>query len=332
MPQLVVTIGDPTGIGPEVLAKALAGSMPPGEILVIGDAAVWAEAQRLSGAQLPPIAADRPGPPTRGGIPFLDVPPADRSWTVGRMSAAAGRAAAEWLEHAVRLAIQGAADAVVFAPLNKQAIIRAGFRVSDEYEFVASLAGVGAHDEVNVIPHPAGPAGGSDLLWVARVTSHLPLSGVAASLTIEQVQRAIRLAHRTTAAAGAASPRIGVAAFNPHAGEGGLLGDEETRVIGPAIQAALHEGINASGPHPADHIFRLARAGHFDAIVAMYHDQAQIATKLLGFDRGVSVGVGYSFVLATPSHGTAFDIAGRGIADPGPMQQALALAARLARR
>jgi len=155
---------------------------------------------------------------------------------------------------------------------------------------------------------------------------------VAPSLTIEQVQRAIRLAHRTTAAAGAPSPRIGVAAFNPHAGEGGLLGDEETRVIGPAIQAALREGINASGPHPADHIFRLARAGHFDAIVAMYHDQAQIATKLLGFDRGVSVGVGYSFVLATPSHGTAFDIAGRGIADPGPMQQALALAARLAHR
>lgn len=126
------------------------------------------------------------------------------------------------------------------------------------------------------------------------------------------------------------APRIGVAALNPHAGEGGLLGDEEVRIIRPAIEAAAAEGIAASGPHPADHVFRRARAGDFDVIVSMYHDQAQIATKLLGFDRGVSVGVGYPFVLATPSHGTAFDIVGTGRADPGPMLQALRIALRLA--
>jgi 4-hydroxythreonine-4-phosphate dehydrogenase len=158
----------------------------------------------------------------------------------------------------------------------------------------------------------------------------VPFREISALLTTQRVLRVIRLANAAARGAGAASPRIGVAALNPHAGEEGLLGDEEHQVIRPAIETAVGEGIDASGPYPADHIFRLARAGHLDIVVSMYHDQAQIATKLLGFERGVSVGVGYPFVLTTPSHGTAFDIAGRGAADPGPMRQALAVAARLA--
>jgi 4-hydroxythreonine-4-phosphate dehydrogenase len=202
--------------------------------------------------------------------------------------------------------------------------------VRDEYDLCASLARVEDYDEMNVIPHPAGDRAGSDLLWVARATSHAAVREVPALLTADRILRTIRLAHRTAASAGAQLPRIGVAALNPHAGEGGLFGDEERRIIEPAIEAALAEGINATGPHPADHIFRRARSGDFDVVVSMYHDQAQIATKLLGFERGVSVGVGYPFVLATPSHGTAFDIVGKGIADAGPMAQALALANRLA--
>ncbi len=324
MARVAVAMGDPTGIGPEVLAKALADPFPVA-LLLVGDGAVWQEAQRAAGVRCPAHPAGRPGPVTAAGVPFLEVPVADRAWRVGEMSPAAGRAAAQWLEQAVRLAAAQLVDAVVFAPLNKEAIMRAGYPVRDEYDLCALLTGVQDYDEVNVIPHPQG----SGLLWVARVTAHVPLREVAALLTIERVVRTIRLAHRVAREAGGA-PTIGVAALNPHAGEGGLTGDEEVRVIRPAIEVAVAEGIPVSGPYPADHIFRLARGGRLDVVVAMYHDQAQIATKLLGFERGVSVGVGYPFVLTTPSHGTAFDIAGRGLADSGPMRQALTLAAQLA--
>ncbi|MBI3974778.1 MAG: 4-hydroxythreonine-4-phosphate dehydrogenase PdxA [Armatimonadetes bacterium] len=335
MARLAVAMGDPSGIGPEVLAQALPG-WSASEVLLIGDAAVWRRAGETVGVTAAVRPARRPEPISPEGIPFLDLPTEER-WEVGRMSPAAGGAAARWLEQAVRLALDGAADAVVFAPLNKEAIIRAGYRIRDEYDLCASLAGVTDYDEVNVIPHP----GGGDLLWVARVTAHVPFREIPSLITTERVLRTIRLAHRISAGAGKAAagglddtrgkviPRIGVAALNPHTGEGGMLGDEEGRVIAPAVTAAAKEGIAVSGPYPADHIFRLARAGHLDVVVVMYHDQAQIATKLIGFERGVSVGVGYPFVLTTPSHGTALDIAGKGIADPGPMRQALTVAERL---
>ncbi|MDQ7843416.1 MAG: 4-hydroxythreonine-4-phosphate dehydrogenase PdxA [Armatimonadota bacterium] len=329
MVRLAAVIGDPTGIGPEVLAKALADP-PEDALLLVGDARVWEQARGVARLPLPPRPAVAPEPVTADGVPFLDVPADDRTWTIGEMSPAAGRAAGRWMETAVRLALRGAVDAVVFAPLNKQALIRAGHAVRDEYEFVARLAGVEEYDEMNVIPHPAAPDSGR-LLWVARATSHIPLREVAPQITRERVLRAIRLAHRVATRAGGRELRIGVAALNPHAGEGGLIGDEEEHAITPAVVAAITEGINAMGPIPADHVFRLARAGRFDVVVSMYHDQAQIATKLLGFEMGVSVGVGLSFVLTTPSHGTAFDIAGRGVADPRPMARALRIASLLAR-
>ncbi len=327
MARLAVVIGDPTGIGPEVTAKALADARGL-EVLLVGDLQVWEDAQRLAGVTLTAVSADRPGPIT-ASAPFMHLPPADRTWRHGEMSPSAGKAAAAWLERAVRLALDHTVDGIVFAPLNKQAIIRAGYPVRDEYELCASLAGSREHDEMNVIPHPARA---DALLWVARATSHVRLRDVPARLSIDAVLRTIRMAHRVAVSAGQAAPRIGVAAFNPHAGEGGLLGDEESQIIAPAIRAAGAEGIHASGPHPADHIFRLARAGQLDVVVSMYHDQAQIATKLLGFERGVSVGVGFPFVMTTPSHGTAFDIAGKGTADARPMRQALAVASQLAAR
>jgi len=327
MARLAVVIGDPTGIGPEVLAKAL--TIPPAdELLVIGDAEVWQQALQLTGVRLPALPSTRPGRITAEGVPFVDLPAADRAWRIGEVSPASGRAAGGWMERAVRLALEGIVDGLVFAPLNKQAIISSGYPVRDEYELCAKLAGVEDYDEMNVIPHPAAPASGR-LLWVARVTGHAALRDVAPQLTRERVLRTIRLAHRVASSAGADSPRVGVAALNPHAGEGGLLGDEEERILTPAIVAAITEGISVMGPVPADHIFRHARGGRFDVVVAMYHDQAQIATKLLGFEMGVSVGVGYPFVMVTPSHGTAFDIAGKGVADHRPMAQALSIAARL---
>ncbi|MCS7235909.1 MAG: 4-hydroxythreonine-4-phosphate dehydrogenase PdxA [Armatimonadota bacterium] len=324
MARVAVAMGDPSGVGPEVLAKALQGGFPH-PYVVVGDRAVWEEACRLAGVDLPVQPADVPVR-CEGGTPFLQVDPPERGWVPGRASAEAGRAAAAWLQAAVRLALQGSADAVVFAPLNKQALRLAGLPVRDEYEFVAHLAGVREHDEVNVIPHPAG----SGLLWVARATSHVPLREVPLLLDEQRVLRAVRVAHGMARRAGNPRPRVGVAALNPHAGEGGTLGDEEVRILAPAIRAAREEGMDVSGPYPADHIFRIARLGALDAVVALYHDQTQIATKLLGFERGVSVGVGYPFVMTTPSHGTAFDIVGTSRADPRPMRQALELAAALA--
>ncbi len=324
MRGIVIALGDPSGVGPEVLVKALAEGLPC-RYLVVGDRAVWEAACRVAQLDLPTTSACEPAR-GEGKVPFLHVPAPVGQWPTGRPSAEAGLAASVWLQAAVRLALAGRADAVVFAPLNKQALRLAGLPVRDEYQFVAQLAGTKEHDEVNVIPHPVG----TGLLWVARATSHVPLREVVALLDEQRVLRAIRLVHRMAILGGNPSPRVGVAALNPHAGEGGTLGDEEVRILAPAIRRAQQEGLTVSGPYPADHVFRIARSGSLDAVVSLYHDQAQIATKLLGFERGVSVGAGYPFVLTTPSHGTAFDIVGAGRADPRPMRQALEMALALA--
>lgn len=334
MARLAVVIGDPTGIGPEVLAKALASRVgvktrDHDDLLLVGDVTVWRDAVERTGIRLPVVRSEQPGRTTSKGVPFLDVRADDRKWRLGEMSPAAGRATAAWMARGVRLAMDRVVDGLVFAPLNKQAIIDGGQSVRDEYELCAKLAGIEDYDEVNVIPHPAAPESGR-LLWVARATGHMPLREVPAQLTRERLIKTIRLVHRVALQAGATEkPRIGLAALNPHAGEGGLLGDEEERILAPVVVAAITEGMSVMGPIPADHIFRHARAGRFDVIVALYHDQAQIATKLLGFEMGVSVGIGYPFVMVTPSHGTAFDIAGKGVADHRPMAQALSIAARL---
>lgn len=286
---------------------------------------MWAEACRVAGLQIMPLPAVTPTT-IPGRVPFLQVDPPTRKWPSGRASAEAGAAAVKWLEAAVHLALSGRADALVFAPLNKQALRLAGFSVRDEYELVAHLTNSPEHDEVNVIPHPAG----AGFLWVARVTSHVPLREVAGLLNEGRVLRALRLVHRMAVVTGHPAPRVGLAALNPHAGEGGTLGDEEVRILLPAIRKAQEERLAVFGPYPADHIFRVARTGALDGVVALYHDQAQIATKLLGFEQGVSVGVGYPFLLTTPSHGTAFDIVGTGLADPRPMRQALEIALALA--
>lgn len=167
-------------------------------------------------------------------------------------------------------------------------------------------------------------------LFTTRVTSHVPLKDVVALISGDRIFRAIRLLHRTLVRAGVPTPRIAVAALNPHGGEHGLCGTEEEKVIAPAVELAREQGIPAEGPFPADTIFLRARRGDFHGVVTMYHDQGQIATKLLGFDRGVTIQGGLSVVVTTPAHGTAFDIAGKGIANPGAFQAAVRLAAQMA--
>jgi 4-hydroxy-L-threonine phosphate dehydrogenase PdxA len=282
-PRIGLLSGDPTGIGPEVAAKLLA--LPEthdlAEVIVLGD---------------------------------RDVP----RLPVGQLSREAGAFTLATLRLGAEAIAQGEIDALVYAPLNKQAMKLAGLQQEDEMHFLAHLLHhTGLCSEINV----------ADVLWTSRVTSHVPLRAVADLITEQAVYDAITLLNSVMN-----SPRMAVAGLNPHAGEGGLLGREEIEVIRPAIERARAAGIQVSGPYPADTLFIAARRGDFDAVVTMYHDQGQIATKLLGFERGVTLHGGLPVPIATPAHGTAFDIAGKGIANVGPIQAAFRLAARLATR
>jgi 4-hydroxythreonine-4-phosphate dehydrogenase len=213
-----------------------------------------------------------------------------------------------------------AIDAFVYAPLNKQAMKLAGLTQEDEMHFLVHELGYrGLCAEINVAAN----------LWTTRVTSHVPLCQVAGLIREQAVFDAILLLDRTMRPVRATSPRIAVAGLNPHAGEGGLLGHEEIDEIAPAVVRARAEGIEVSGPYPADTLFIAARRGDFDAVVTMYHDQGQIAMKLMGFEKGVTLHAGLPKPVATPAHGTAFDIAGKGVANIAPLREAFRLAVRL---
>jgi 4-hydroxythreonine-4-phosphate dehydrogenase len=227
------------------------------------------------------------------------------------------------LAEAVRLAMKGDIDGVTFAPLNKAALHGGGWKFPDEHKMFAHLLGhKGYFSEMNVL----------DGQWMSRVTSHVSLRTALDQITHDSIIEAIELVNRTMQRAGMEKPRIAVAALNPHAGENGLFGREEIDLIGPAVKAAAETGIDCKGPFPADTIYIKAFAGEYDSVVAMYHDQGQIATKLRGFNRGVTVTAGLETVFTTPAHGTAFDIVGKGSASTGALENAVRLAAQLARR
>lgn len=305
-----VLLGDPAGIGPELVAKLLVSreAAQSAEILVIGDKQVYRRGLEVAGvADTEPHFLDYA--PSLGEFPLAQVSPAAGEYTVGSL----------------RVAIQALSDrtvdAIVYAPLNKQAMKRAGLGHDDELHFFASLLGfAGTVSEINVC--------GS--LWTSRVTSHIPLSAVASSITVEKIWAAGSLLHNTLISAGVLAPRIAVAALNPHAGEGGLIGSEEITIIAPAVEQLRRNKVNAEGPLPADTLFIREVRGDFDGVVTMYHDQGQIALKLLGFDRGVTVSGGLPVPIVTPAHGTAFDIAGKGVADVSAMKEAFQVACRMA--
>ena len=326
IPVVGLMLGDMTGIGPEICAKLLAARKYRDEahVAVIGDARVLALGCEDAGVDLQWRACSTPDAIdwSSSEVPLIDLhnidPAAIRR---GEISPESGRLTGETLKTMIGLALGGKLDGICFAPLNKAALHRGGWKYPDEHQMFAALTGhSGFFGEMNVIKEFA----------TFRVTSHVALREAVGMITAERVSAAIELADRTLRAAGHASPRIAVAALNPHGGEGGLFGDEEIRIIRPAVERLRASGIACAGPIPSDTIFLKARRGEYDGVVMMYHDQGQIATKLLGFNKGVTVTAGLKTVFTTPAHGTAFDIVGKGIADSGALEHALGLAAKLA--
>lgn len=325
-PLIALAMGDPAGISPELTAKAIA--LPEvrdaARIVVIGDARVLAAGARVAGVALDVDMRTRLGAADGADSRpvFIDLANLDPAQIeIGAAARAGGEFALENFRLALQFAASGRADAACFTPFNKAAMRSADPGYDDEIGFVSHVLGTtGAASEFNIL----------EGLWNARVTSHVPLSAVAASITRTAVAEAIRLTDRSLREADVACPRIAVAGLNPHAGDGGNFGREEIDAIAPAVEDARREGIAADGPYPADTVFVRARNGNFDAVVTMYHDQGQIAMKLMGFDRGVTLLGGFPFPICTPAHGTAYDIAGKGGANIGATRAALVLAARMA--
>jgi 4-hydroxythreonine-4-phosphate dehydrogenase len=258
---------------------------------------------------------------TRDEVALIDLANVDPDAIPrGAISAISGRIAGETLAHATGLALEGRLDGITFAPLNKAALHAGGWHFNDEHQMFAHLTRhQGFFSEMNVL----------DNLWMSRVTSHVSLRTALDQITPQRIDDALTLADRTMRGAGFSRPRIAVCALNPHAGENGLFGREEIEVIAPAVAKAAARGIDCKGPFPSDTVFLKAFDGQFDGVLSMYHDQGQIATKMKGFNRGVTVTAGLKTVFTTPAHGTAFDIVGKGIATTGALEQAVRLAARL---
>ena len=313
--RIALAIGDPAGIGPEIVARLLASpaTRDAAHVLLIGSGAALEAGARAAGVA-PPAPAD-----------WLDIVPwpgFDATFETGVAGADNGRFMLDALLAGVRLVRAGKADALCFGPLNKSALRKGGMVEEDEMRWFAKrLDHTGGCGELNVL----------DTLWTARVTSHMPLKDVAAHLTPAGVADAIGMLTDALRAAGNPAPRVGVCGLNPHNGDNGNYGREEIDVIAPGIALAASRGYPALGPFPADTIFLRARDGQLDGIVTMYHDQGQIATKLLGFDAGVTVEGGLDVPITTPAHGTAYDIAGKGVASANAMTNAFDLACRMAR-
>jgi len=325
-PIIALYPGDPTGIGPEQTARILAENLvgDAARILLVGDARIVAMGARQIGVDLPiaRVASVRDADWDAPAIPIIDLANQDPAAVVqGAPDAEVGRVVGDTLKAAIDLARAGEVDAITFAPLNKMALFEGGWRFPDEHQLFANLLGhTGPFSEMNVL----------DEWWMGRVTSHMSLREAIDGVTPDRVRFALRLVDATLRRAGVERPRIAVAALNPHAGEGGLFGTEEIEIIRPAVEEVAAEGIACDGPFPSDTIYLKAFAGDYDSVLAMYHDQGQIATKLRGFNRGVTVTAGLDTVFTTPAHGTAYDIVGRGIADIGALERAVRLAARLA--
>ncbi|MHC4054561.1 4-hydroxythreonine-4-phosphate dehydrogenase PdxA [Bradyrhizobium sp. 25ACV] len=326
-PLIALAMGDPAGISPELTAKLVAQDdvRASCRLVVIGDRRIFEEGARIAGVK-PALKMVEQGDlrAADGEALFVDLGHLDPKEVEPKTATlAGGKFALANYKHALELGRDGHVDAVCFTPFNKQAMRLARAEYDDEIAFSAEVVGLKtAASEFNVL----------DRLWNARVTSHIPLRDVAARLSSERIHRALQLTDRCMRKAGFARPRIAVAGLNPHAGDGGNFGREEIDIIAPVVAAGQREGIAAEGPFPADTVFLRAKAGAFDAVLTMYHDQGQIAMKLMGFDRGVTMLGGFPFPICTPAHGTAYDIAGQGIASIGASHAALLLAAEMAAR
>jgi 4-hydroxythreonine-4-phosphate dehydrogenase len=326
LPTIGVMLGDVTGIGPEIAARVLASpaARENANLVVIGDARVLELGIRDADVALPYTRYGSIDEVrfARNDLALVDLGNVDPArFTRGQGSSESGRLTGDTLKAMIDFALAGKLDGICFAPLNKGAMHQGGWKFHDEHQMFAKLtAHSGFFGEMNVIKE----------FSTFRVTSHVALKEAVTMISPERITAAIELAQKSLLAAGHTKPRIGVAALNPHCGENGLFGDEEIRVIRPTVEALRAQGIDCTGPISSDAIFLKALRGEYDGVVMMYHDQGQIATKLLGFNKGVTVTAGLTTVFTTPAHGTAYDIVGQGKADPGAMEHALELATRIA--
>jgi len=339
MKPLAITMGDAAGIGPEIIAKAFRGASEATRgCFVAGDLATLrrgAQAIRAHDVELPVALIEAPAqalamPPRC--LPVLQVAGPSQPVAWGRVSAAAGKAAADCVAWAARAALRGEIAGLVTAPLHKEALAAAGVPFPGHTELLQAEAAAWLGKSVAEMPVRMMLA--NDELRTVLVSIHMPLRDAIAAVNAENVLQTLRITHQAVGRALGRAPRIGVAGLNPHAGEGGLFGREEIDSIIPAVEAACSEGILARGPFAPDTVFMRARArdgqpGEFDVVVAMYHDQGLIPVKYLGVEKGVNVTLGLPLVRTSPDHGTAFDIAGTGKADPSSLIEAIRVARQL---
>ncbi len=324
-PRLAITPGDPSGIGPELVAKLLHddGVGANADILLIGDTHLWQRGGEQADLPVTLNTVDTGDIGGFSGVAHLEMETiTPEEVEVAKVTEAGGRTSLRCLDKAMDLAREGLVDGILFAPFNKAAMTSAGINAEDEHRYMARYLGFdGYHSEINVL----------DGLMTTRVTSHIGLKDVAGSIDAPGVINAVDLAHATLLKAGIERPHVAVAALNPHAGDNGKFGREEIDILEPAVKSCQKRQMNVTGPWPSDTVFLKAQAGEVDAVVTMYHDQGQIAIKLMGFHRGVTVAGGLPIPVATPAHGTAFDIAGRNKANPGAIRQAYNILVRMAK-
>jgi 4-hydroxythreonine-4-phosphate dehydrogenase len=323
---IALTMGDVAGIGPELLAKALSTTPVPEHTawVIVGDRWIWDRAQQFAGVQVATSTITSFGQAATSnikGLSFLELPMLQESDVpLGKANIHAGRAILSTLEFCLDAATSNQIQAICFAPLNKQAMKLGGLKFDDEASHFANYLGIkDFYCEFNTLGD----------LWTARVSSHIPLKDAAQYITADRIEAAASLIHKALVAYGIPKPVIAVAAFNPHGGDGGTCGREEIDIIEPAVKRLQAKGMDARGPFPADTLFIKAREGVYQAVVTMYHDQGQIAIKLMGFERGVTVHGGLPIPITTPAHGTAYDLAGTGSATTQAMTNALLVATKM---
>lgn len=324
-PKIGIIPGDPSGIGPELIARLLSedGVTEKADILLIGDRHVFEAGQQVAGVNHDMIDLDAVNTKwtehAGRALHAMDTIDPDEV-KVSEVTEASGASVLKTLDQALSFAKDGVIDAIVFGPFNKAAMHMAGIGHDDELHYMAEKLGVTNYiSELNTL----------DGIWTSRVTSHIALREVADTISEERVSEAVYLIHNTLRRSGLKRPRISVAAINPHAGDGGNFGTEEIDILEPAVKKLASTQMAVDGPWPSDTVFLKAVAKEIDAVVTMYHDQGQIALKLLGFDRGVTVQGGLPFPVSTPAHGTAFDISGQGSADVGATRAAFDVACNM---
>lgn len=326
-PVLGIFLGEAAGIGPELVAKVIADGTAYQycKPIIIGDARVLALGQKIAGVSFPWETITDPSQANwdNGTVPLIDLKnydPADL--VMGTIDTVSGHATGESLITCMALLKSGKIDGFVFAPLNKEAFKKGGWHIEDEHYLFA--------EQLGCLDRPRGLLNVLDDLWVFRVTGHVPFRDIVKYITPENVGRSIQLCYDTLRMAGYDNPRIAVAALNPHAGDGGTCGTEEIDVLIPVIEEYRAKGMDIYGPVPGDTLFIHAFNHEYDAVVTLFHDQGQIATKLHSFDVGVTVAGGLPYAITTPEHGTAFDIAGKGIAKTLATERAISVAANMA--